>query len=272
MALFRTCGRSIFFSLVAFLALVSAAQARSRFHGNLDPGLHSSLNLLNVATFHSISAASAAIIGVASRPGDRLYAGAFDLGSDTRPSYRIRAVIVCSPDGSDVLYADANQDSHLDPDERFSFRPLPRTAERAGQKDVARFNADLPGDLMGPFPMEVRLIEESESAQASPGELPVLYSGLAFVQGYVRLAHHKIRVRFQYDFATRSVDIDHAREWLDLNGDRKFDMTPGSGESLHANGSAPVFRVGHLTLQLSSVDLRMGTFVLRKVTPSAETR
>ena len=254
------------------LTAVASAFAQSKIHGSLDPGLYGSQDTLSLAVFHPTTAESAAAIGVASQPGDKLYEGNLDLGSESAPRYRIRAVIVRSPDGTDVLYVDANQNSHIDPDERIPFRPLSETDENRGEKDAAEFNAVLPNDPMGPFPMEVRLLRNPGHTMAKPGQLPLLYSRIAFVKGYVRVAHRKVRVRFQYNFSTRSVDIDHGREWLDLNGDGKFDMRPGSSEFLRANGSAPVFRVGHHMLQLVSVNLAYGTFVLRSVTASGGTR
>ena len=271
MAQVRAFKRSAMLSALVLAALTSAC-AQAKIHGSLDPGLYSAPDTLSLTVFNSTTAEGAAAIGVASQPGDKLYEGSLDLGSRSRPRYRIRAIVVRSPDGTDVLYVDANQNSHLDPDERIPFRPLPGTDENKGEKDTAEFNAVLPNDPMGPFPMEVRLLTEPGRAVAKPNQLPLLYSRIAFVQGYMRVAHRKVHVRFQYNFSTKSVDIDHGREWLDLNGDGKFDMRPGSPEFLRATGSAPVFRVGHRMLQLASVNLAYGTFVLRSVAASGDRR
>lgn len=271
MADVRACERSALLAALV-LAALSSACAQSKVHGSLDPGLYGSQDMLSPAIFHRTTAEGAAAIGVASQPGDKLYEGNLDLGSGPAPRYRIRAVVVRSPDGTDILYVDANQNSHLDPDERFRFRPLPQTDENRGEKDAAEFNAVLSNDPMGPFPMEVRLLTDPGHTAAKPSQLALLYSRIAFVQGYVRVAHRKVRVRFQYNFSTKSVDIDHGREWLDLNGDGKFDVKPGSPELVRANGSAPVFRVGHRSLQLVSVNLAYGTFVLRSVAASRNPR
>ncbi len=271
MAPVRAFKRSTLLATLVLAALASAS-AQSKVHGSLDPGLYSSPDLLSLTIFNPITAESAAAIGVPSQPGDKLYEGNLDLGSRSAPRYRIRAVVVRSPDGTNILYVDANQNSHLDPDERFPFRSLPRAGENKAERDTARFYAVLPDDPMSPFPMEVRLLTDSERVRVRPGQLPLLYSRIAFVQGYARVAHHKVRVRFQYNFSTMSVDIDHGREWLDLNGDGKFDMRPGSPELMRANGSAPVFRVGHRMLQLVSVNLAYGTFVLRAVGASGGAR
>jgi hypothetical protein len=271
MAQVGTFKRAALLSTLVFAALASAC-AQAKIHGSLDPGLYCAPDMLSPAIFNPTTAEGAAAIGVASQPGDKLYEGNLDLGSGPVPRYRIRAVIVRSPDGTDVLYVDANQNAHLDQDERIPFRPLPDTDENKGEKDVAEFNAVLPNDPMSPFPMEVRLITDPERTVAKPSQLPLLYTKIAFVQGYVRVAHRKVHVRFQYNFTTRSVDIDHGREWLDLNGDGKFDIKPGSPEFLRANGSAPVFRIGHRMLQLVSVNLAYGTFVLRSIAASGDTR
>ncbi len=254
------------------LSSMPLLQARDKFHGNLDPGLQSSPQLLATAVFTPYTAESAAAIGVVSRPDDKIYIGHLDLGSGPTPRYRISALIVRSPNGADVLYADADLNSHLDPDERFPFRPLPNTAAGSEENDAAYFSAIFPNDPAGPFPMQVRLLTPSGRARGNPGLLPVLYSNIAYLGGYARLRGHRIRMRFQYDFDTRSVDVGQAREWLDLTGKGKFDMAPGSSDSLEAHGSAPVFRVGKLNLQLVSVDLWHGTFLLRKVPAPASPR
>lgn len=61
-------------------------------------------------------------------------------------------------------------------------------------------------------------------------------------------------------------------EWLDINGDGKFDMTPGSGEFVRARGSAPVFQVGNLTLQMESVDVKDNRFVVKSVPAATDHR
>jgi len=247
------------------ISSVPLLHARERFHGYLDPGLHSSPQLLSTAIFTPYTAESAAAIGVLSRPGDKIYIGHLDLGSGPVPMYRISAVIIRSPDGVDVLYADADLNAHLDPDERYAFHPLPDRGAGSEEKDVASFSAIFPDDPAGPFPMQVRLLESSRRARPDSGRLRVLYSNIAFLGGYVSVHHHKVRMRFQYNFDTMSVDIAHGREWLDLTGKGHFDMAPGSSQTLQGHGTAPLFRVGNLTLQLVSVDLWHGTFLLRKV-------
>lgn len=263
--------RSALLSLVA-CSWLAPLTAQTLYHGTLDPGLRSSPDVLSIAIFDPITAESAAAIGVASQPGDKLFSGSLNLGGTGAPRYRLRAIVVRGSGGADVLYVDSNQNSHFDPEEQIPFRPLPDSDQNKGQSSVAYFDTVLLGDPMGIFPMQVRLITEPWRTKAKPGQLPVLYSALAFVQGRARLPHRKLLVRFQYDFETMSVAIDNGHEWLDLNGDGKFDMNPGSPEFLRANGSAPVFRVDNRTLQLASVDLAHGTFVLRAVAASANTR
>ena len=95
------------------------------------------------------------------------------------------------------------------------------------------------------------------------------YSSLAYVQGYAQLPHRKMLVRFEYDFDIQGISLTAGHEWLDLNGDGKFDLTPGSGEFVHSIGSAPIFQVGNFTLQAASVDLKHNRFVLHAASDSA---
>ncbi|WP_242617710.1 TlpA family protein disulfide reductase [Edaphobacter modestus] len=81
-----------------------------------------------------------------------------------------------------------------------------------------------------------------------------------------------MQVRLEYDFRAQGIRLTSGVEWLDINGDGKFDLTPGSGETLRARGSAAVFEAGDLTLQMQSVDLKNNRFVLRAVPRTADHR
>jgi thiol-disulfide isomerase/thioredoxin len=256
--------RSILLMLVAFVS-VGWMQAQVQFTGKLDPGLHLDPMLMGPVMFNPISANDAKLLRVSVKPGDKIFTGELALPKGGALHYK--TMIVRSSDGADVLYVDANQDGHFGPNERIPFRLPAKVVPHL--KSVAAFDVDLP---TGPFhtcPMVVWLVNDDVPSPARPGQLAVGYDPTPFVQGQVQLPKRTLMVRFQYDFNTQGVSLVDGREWLDINGDGKFDMTPGSGEFLRARGSAPVFQVGNLTLQVQSVDLKDNRFVVRSVAASA---
>lgn len=139
-------------------------------------------------------------------------------------------------------------------------------------KSSATFDVNLPEGPFRACPMDVWLIKDGVPSPAGSGQLAVPYTAQPFVQGYAQLPNRTLLVRLEYDFREQGISLTDGREWLDINGDGKFDMTPGSGEFLRARGSAPVFRVGDLTLQMQSVDLKTDRFVLRSVPAVADHR
>ena len=110
------------------------------------------------------------------------------------------------------------------------------TARRSPEK-LAGFDVDLPE---GPFrvcPMGVWLIKDHVSSPAGPGQLAVPYTAQPFVQGYAQLPNRTLLVRLEYDFDKLGISLRDGREWLDIDGDGKFDMTPGAGSSYEQEGA-----------------------------------
>jgi hypothetical protein len=58
--------------------------------------------------------------------------------------------------------------------------------------------------------------------------LAVPYTAWPFVQGYAQLPGRTLQVRLKYDFEKQDIAMTAGIEWLDINGDGKFDLTPGS--------------------------------------------
>jgi thiol-disulfide isomerase/thioredoxin len=246
-----------------------AILAQTEFAGKLDGGLHVDPSGLSFAIFDPVSADEAKLLGAAVGPVDKVFAG--ELALPKGGAIRYKALIVRPSGGSDILYVDANRDGRFGPGERIPFRLAERPPDDR-LKSLAAFDVDLPRGLFRVCPMDVWLIKDGVSSPAGSGQLAVPYTAQPFVQGYARLPNRTLLVRLEYDFSDQGISLTDGREWLDINGDGKFDMTPGSGEFLRARGSAPVFRVSGLILQMQSVDLKTDRFMLRSVSASADHR
>lgn len=256
--------------LLMLMALVSVGwlQAQVRFTGKLDSGLHVDPTDLSLVIFNTISADDAKLLGVTVEPGDKAFAGELALPKDGAIHYK--AVIVRASGGADILYVDGNQDGHFRPKERIPFRQPAKDIPRL--KSVATFDVDLPAGPIRTCPMDVWLMQDGIPTPAKPGQLAVPYTTTPFVQRTVDLPKRTLMVRFQYDFTSPGVSLMNGLEWLDINGDGKFDKTPGSGEFVRARGSAPVFQVGNLTLQVQSVELKDNRFVVQSGPAAADHR
>jgi hypothetical protein len=257
-------------ALVLLLAFAASAAAQAKqngtdFYGELEPRLYTAPELMSVAAFQPISLDSATQLGVLADAGDKLYSGEFTLGEDGKDHLVYKAVIIQLPAGNRALYIDANRNGRFDPDERISF--LPVTNPNFPQfKELASFDVNLPrGGNFPTCPMEVAVDVEHAKPTVKAPQIAVEYTATAFVRGFAVLPQRRLQVRFEYNFDAGGVSLNSGREWLDLNDDGKFDMTAGSPESLRANGAAPAFQVGNLTLQVKSVDLKRDQFVLQSI-------
>jgi thiol-disulfide isomerase/thioredoxin len=256
-------------ALVLVTVALSAAclPAQSVFSGRLDKALDVDPTGLSFAFFRPISLAEAQALGATADDNDKLFAGEFALPKDG--DLRYKAVVVRKADGADILYVDTNRDGRFSETESFQFHPhVPPLDERL--KSWVDLRVDLPPGLFSSCPMDVWIIKEGVPSPAPPGQLPVPYTSQPYVQGFARLPKHNLPVRLEYDFVSKGIALTTGIEWWDINGNGKFDQTPGSGETMRAHGAAPIFTVDELTLQLESVDLANGTFKLRHLTRSAD--
>lgn len=262
--------------LMMLLAVASPAPAQRRsketkFYGELEPRLYTSPEMMSKAVFSPVGITDAKQLGVAAETNDKIYSGEFSLPDGGKVRNIYKAVIVRSPDGKDVLYVDENGDGRFESNERVLFLAVvdPKFSRL---KDMASFSVTLPpGGTFRTCPMDVALARDDAELPAKPPQIAVEYTSAPYVQGYAVLADRRLSVRFQYDFEIGGVSVNYGYEWLDLNGDGQFDMSPGSPEFLHGNGSSPIFQVGGITLQVESVLLSRDQFVLRAV-PTAPIR
>ena len=238
-----------------------------QFSGTLDGRLHTDPDGLAFTIFNPVTPAEAKASGVIPMPEDKVFAGVLALPKGG--ALQFKALILRSPHGTATLYVDSDRDGRFETKERISFHPINPPSDE--MKEAAIFDVSLPDGLFKTCPMEVKLLKDGVQSPATPAQLGVLYTSFAFVEGYATLPKRKLLVRLAYNFAKQSVDVNHGLEWLDINGDGHIDQTPGNGEVLRASGSAPVFKIDGLTLQMQSVDLIHNRFTLHTV-PDTEYR
>ncbi|QHN02205.1 TlpA family protein disulfide reductase [Granulicella sp. WH15] len=257
---------------VVLIAAMSAgvSQAQTTFSGRLNAGLHVDPDGMGVTVFDPVASDDTTLLGVMAGAGDKVFTGvlAFPKGG----SLQYKALIVRSPNGTDVLYVDADRDGRFGDAERITFHAL----KPAGfLKDAAEFEVSLPDGPFKSCPMQVGLVPDgvpTPPGLAKPGQLAVLYTSLAFVEGYAQLPRRKMLVRLSYNFDKREIDLSSAMEWMDVNADGRLDLTARSPEMLRARGSAPVFSTEGLLLQVQSVDLERKSFILRTASATKDRR
>jgi hypothetical protein len=264
--------RLLSFALVVRFALAvsAAAQAQKKeanFYGELEPRLYTAPELMSITAFGPISLAEAKQLGVFAEAGDRLYSGEFTLGKDGKGHRVYRAIIIRLPAGNHALYVDANLNGRFDPDERISFLPV-TNPNFPKFKEMASFDVDLPHGIFTTCPMEVAVVDEHAEEAVKPPQIAVAFTSTAFVRGFAALPDRRLMVHFEYNFDIGDVNLKQGSEWIDVNNNRTIDMSPASPDLLQANGSAPIFHIGQLTLQVESVNLRRDQFVLRAVPAS----
>ncbi|HEX8712347.1 MAG TPA: hypothetical protein VF730_10775 [Terracidiphilus sp.] len=258
--------------LLFALAPVGSAFAKSKgtkFYGELEPRLYTSPELMSKAVFNPISVENANQLGVTAKPEDKVYSGEFSLPDGGQVHYIYKAMIVRAPGGNDLLYVDANRNGRFDTGERIAFVPV-TNSKFWRLLDIASFDVNLSSrDAFQTCPMQVALLRNEAEPPAKSPQIVVEYTSAPYLQGFTTLPGRSLRVRFQYDFEIGGISVNYGYEWLDLNGDGMFDMSAGSPEFVHGNGTSPVFRVGNLMLQVESVDLKHEQFVLHTVETAA---
>lgn len=260
-------------ALVLFaFAIPSCLHAKTKgakFYGELEPRLYTSPESLSKAVFSPISIADAQRQGVAATPADKIYSGQFSLPDGGQVHYIYKAVLVRASGGSDVLYVDSNRNGRFDAGERVFFVSV-INLQFSRLKETAIFDVALSSrDAFPTCPMTAALARDDSESPAKPLQIAVEYTSAPYVQGFAALPGRSLRVRFQYDFETGGISLNYGYEWLDLNGDGKFDMKPGSPEFVHGDGANPVFQVDGLALQVESVNLKRDQFVLHAVATQA---
>ncbi len=88
-----------------------------------------------------------------------------------------------------------------------------------------------------------------------PNQAMVIVGDRPYVTGEVKLPTRTLKVRYSFDPDTGTTDLKSATEWFYINGDDKFDATPGNVEVGTPTAVMPRFHVNDLWLQTESLDL-----------------
>jgi thiol-disulfide isomerase/thioredoxin len=265
--------------LSAILVLPAIAQSPSTFSGKLDGQLHSDPYARGPVVWDKLSLDDASTLGLPLKSGDRLFKGKLELSSD--PKIGVDGVIVRSMDGTDVLYADLNKNGRFEESERFQFQPVTDSVLEGMFK--SRVEIELPlaiGSYLS-CPMEVFILGggaqfvgpstnfTSTNDSAASGNIFLMHSAGAFVEGTAQLPDRSLLMRFAYNFKQNAVDLNHAVEWADVRGDGSRKQVDGNDPELRwANGKPPSFRAGNSVISAQSIDLATNTFVLRTMPPA----
>ena len=248
---------------LAILILLSLTVAASGadFRGRLEGGLQVSADQSDFASWHAVKDAGAAKI-VDSLPSvSRIYAG--QISFETPGTSDLQGAIALSDSGS-YFYVDLNHDGRLTASERFVFQCISSDVyDRAAQLSIS-----LP---LGPFhslPVEVRLLKPGKAPPTGPGELPFVYTDAnsVFVAGHVRVGGKDVLVGYQFDCRSGSINLATAVQWMDTNGDAHIDSGVNSPErGVPIDHAPPLFRIGQLVVQTSSVNVGTGEITLRSL-------
>lgn len=250
-------------ALLLLLSLTVTASG-AEFQGHLEGALQVSVDQLDFASWHAVKDASAAKIVDSLPSASRIYAGQISFA--TPDTSNLRGAIALSDSGS-YFYVDLNHDGELTASERFAFQSV--SSDQFTR--TAQFSLFLP---VGPFhslPVEVHLLKPGKGPRTGPGELPFVYTDAnkVFVAGHVRVGDRSVLVRYQVNYRSGSVDLGHAVQWMDTNGDGHIDSGLNSPEcGVPIDQAPPLFRIGQLVVQTSSVNVSTREITLRSV-PSA---
>ncbi len=199
---------SLRIAVVWIAAVAGAAQAQTTFSGRLNPGLHVDPEGMGAAVFDPVAVDDAKRLGVTAGADDRVFTGVLALPKGGALQYK--ALIVRSPNGADVLYVDADRDGRFSAGEHIAFHALKPSGFL---KDKAEFEVSLPDGPFKSCPMEVGLVADgvpTPPGLARPGQLAILYTSQAFVEGYAQLPKRRMLVRLSYHFDKQEIDLASA--------------------------------------------------------------
>ena len=178
--------------------------------------------------------------------GDRVYDGSFRLSRDS--PREIRVLLVEPAQGAPFLYADADVDGKLSPEERF-----PLTGDV-----VLKLPPVQPGQP--PFPV---LLRRFDRPPLPDGTHRLLRSRTAALEGTIEIGLMEMLVRYPLDPKTGQVDLK-GRIGMDLDEDGVIETALSAGEVKGDVGDGPrIFRHYNSYISTASFDSATGKIVLR---------
>lgn len=241
----------LFVGVFAVLAwsLPAVAQGQQAFAGTLSDSLRAQAAPPAFFFVRHIRLPRRDYRGVKPLRGDEFFVGVIPLPRGARLRYQ--TLLVRHSDGSSTLWVDANRDGNFEPVEGVPFRPDPRSGA------VARFRVDLPTGNFRPLVMQAFMAQDYPPPSAQANRIRLGYTSSTCVPGRVDLRGRMLGMCFEYDPATGQTSLARGLEWV--NG----------GRILRPHGRPPVFRIGNLTLQAATLDVKTRAFVLVSLPASA---
>jgi thiol-disulfide isomerase/thioredoxin len=264
----RSTSRITWLAAIAFL-LPAALPAQQQFQGTLSDHLAIDANVSGLVNWKDASPAERSSIPETLAPGDQVLAGSLSFAGDA-VSYP--GTFVKKADGTYELYVNAKRTGELTAADKHLFHP-PLEGEDQTMAETTELTLPLDHGPFPEFPAVVSLLR----SDATPGWSPppgwkrpdFLLAGSPYVQGTVSIPGRTVIVRFAYDLAKGTVDLENAPEWMDVGTPGKIDYL---ADRHVPNGKPPIFHVGSLYLAASAVDLKARTFTLVSVSASQYSR
>jgi thiol-disulfide isomerase/thioredoxin len=176
--------------------------------------------------------------------------------------------LVEKADATCELYVDTNHAGHFTAAGKHLFHP-PLAGEDKTMQETTELTLPLDHGPYATMPAVVSLLPSDTKVPPGDEHPDFLLTRSPFIVGTVSVPGRTLTVRFAYDLARGTVDLENAAEWMDVGAPGKIDYF---ADRQVPHGTPPVFHVGLLYLAASAVDLKTRTFALVSVLAGQYTR
>jgi thiol-disulfide isomerase/thioredoxin len=219
------------------------------YEGTLDPQPIPSSEAMAVQALTSIKRGDTILKHIAIPPKQRVFFGILHPASG---QLSVLVLLVEPSSGPPFLLADSNLDGILTPDERHEF-----SSRGTNDSFATAVKLSLPYKY-GNFttlPLLIGLPKPDEIPNPGENRRFIMYSAEAYLAGSVNIAGKLVRVQYQIDLATGTVDPKRGWLGMDCDGDGIIDMEPGSTECDFSTGQPIIFHAAANYLSTELVDV-----------------
>jgi peroxiredoxin len=188
--------------------------------------------------------------------GDRLFVGATFFRKDSP----VKLMLVEPAKGEPFLFADVNQNGSFESSERFGFQGPNRELVLKLALGTGPFRH---------YPIRMVLPEPDIYTRDSRGQKTdqarsLLRSPSVFVEGAIDVGGRKTLVRYMFDLNKGDAYPNWGWQGMDTNGDGLIEERANSDEFTFAKDEGVVFSVNGHDVSTVSIDVKSGTFLVRK--------